>query len=562
MVYRREASTFTDAREYLFKHDILREVTYESVLKRLRRRYHGLVADWLISQVAGRVGEYSGLIAGHLLQAGRMEQAGAYYLQAGQAALASFANSEAERYFRQSLEQSPTEDQKATCLTGLGEALSRQGSRQEAVELLRQGIELYLKKGDSDAAANLYTGISSILWYYDYQKAWETCQEALVRLEGSPESPGMARLLAQSGRTAYFLARPADEVISLCQRAMEMAEVQGAQEAKAEVIITMALRTTEFDKSVHLLQEAIAFSEANRLWGPASRAHINLGVVLIQNFQNLETVYQQHKQALDIYIHIGDIEGLFFELDNLAEIIVEQGHFKSAEDKLTEILRSSTAPQARVDEYLDKIRSELSWWRGEWTRALEYNRFRLGEARETSMYQMIANRNLLIASIYLELNRFKGMANLSEAEAALRENIDIGWFAPESHLLMVVISSRLERFAEAHERLAEVIKELDQPIPKPIEMFRFQAEAELARAEGSWEDAVSKCQALIDILQAGGYWWQVAWRFIDIGDSLIGRDLPGDREEAMKVYRQSLEMFTEMGAPGYIQVLEERLGRM
>jgi hypothetical protein len=39
----------------------------------------------------------------------------------------------------------------------------------------------------------------------------------------------------------------------------------------------------------------------------------------------------------------------------------------------------------------------------------------------------------------------------------------------------------------------------------------------------------------------------------------MGRDLPGDREGAEQVYRQSLEMFTEMGAAGYIQVLEERL---
>ena len=162
MVYRREASAFTDAREYLFKHDILREVTYESVLKRLRRRYHGLVADWLIAQVSGRVGEYSGLIAGHLLQAGRKELAGAYYLQAGQAALESFANAEAEGYFRQALELTLSDNQKAACLAGLGDALYRQGSRQEAVEIYRQSIDLYLKLGDSDNAAYLYARLASM----------------------------------------------------------------------------------------------------------------------------------------------------------------------------------------------------------------------------------------------------------------------------------------------------------------------------------------------------------------------------------------------------------------
>ncbi len=51
-----------------------------------------------------------------------------------------------------------------------------------------------------------------------------------------------------------------------------------------------------------------------------------------------------------------------------------------------------------------------------------------------------------------------------------------------------------------------------------------------------------------------------ARQLIDLGDCLVGRALPGDREQAQGVYQQALEMFTEMGAPGYIQVLEKRLG--
>ena len=42
--------------------------------------------------------------------------------------------------------------------------------------------------------------------------------------------------------------------------------------------------------------------------------------------------------------------------------------------------------------------------------------------------------------------------------------------------------------------------------------------------------------------------------------ALVGRNEPGDLERARETYQQSLDMFTEMGAPGYIKVLEERLG--
>jgi len=58
---------------------------------------------------------------------------------------------------------------------------------------------------------------------------------------------------------------------------------------------------------------------------------------------------------------------------------------------------------------------------------------------------------------------------------------------------------------------------------------------------------------------SGACWYQARYR-ITLGDALCGRNQSGDREQAEVVYRQSLEMFTEMGAPGYIKVLEERLG--
>lgn len=560
MVYRREASAFTDAREYMFKHDILREVTYESVLKKLRRRYHGLVADWLIAQVSGRTGEYSGLIASHLLQAGRKEQASAYFLQAGEAAGESYANAEAVGYFSQALELTLTDNQKATCFQGLGYALYNLGSMQDAVQHLRQGIKLRLKLGDSNGAAYLYASLTSIIWIEDYAKSWDTCQEGLKRLEAAPESPGMAYLLAESCRSAFFFARPADEVSSLCQRAIEMAERQGEPAARAVALITSAIRPDQnFDRAIQLLQEAVEICEANKLWFLAARAHVNFGAVYSYNLGSTETIYQHYMQALDIYLFTGDIEGLFFQLSNLAFNLKEQGRLNIIEEKLKDIFHSSTAPQTRVYTFLDEIRSFVLLPIGEWRQFLEFIRSSLVELRETSRYQLLAEHNIFLAESCLELNRFNGMADLSEAEAALRENIEIGWYPIQSRYLLVIILIRQMCIPEAREQITGIIKDINQPSNKEEEMYKFRAEAELARAEGDWEEAVSKYKTIVDIWQAGGYRWNWARILIDLGDVLISRNLPDDRKQALQAYRQSLEMFTEMGASGYIQVLEERL---
>jgi hypothetical protein len=49
---------------------------------------------------------------------------------------------------------------------------------------------------------------------------------------------------------------------------------------------------------------------------------------------------------------------------------------------------------------------------------------------------------------------------------------------------------------------------------------------------------------------------------IDLGDSYVDRNGPGDLERARETYQQSLDKFTEMGAPGNIKVLEERLANL
>jgi len=48
LVFRRELSAFAGADEYIFKHTMLRDVTYETVLKKQRRIYHAQTAQWLV----------------------------------------------------------------------------------------------------------------------------------------------------------------------------------------------------------------------------------------------------------------------------------------------------------------------------------------------------------------------------------------------------------------------------------------------------------------------------------------------------------------------------------
>ena len=82
-VHPREPSSFATASEYAFKHALLRDVTYETVLLRDRVPLHRAAAQWIETVAGDRVGEFRELIADHYLRADEPARAASELLAAG-----------------------------------------------------------------------------------------------------------------------------------------------------------------------------------------------------------------------------------------------------------------------------------------------------------------------------------------------------------------------------------------------------------------------------------------------------------------------------------------------
>ena len=76
-------------REFEFKHHLLHQVTYDTVLKAAKRDLHKRTADWLVTVTGARVGEHLGLIADHYERAGEAGSAMTYLRRAAEAAYAT-----------------------------------------------------------------------------------------------------------------------------------------------------------------------------------------------------------------------------------------------------------------------------------------------------------------------------------------------------------------------------------------------------------------------------------------------------------------------------------------
>ncbi len=81
--------------KYMFKHALIQDAAYRSLLKRTRQRYHAAVAKLLQDQYSDAAETQPEILAHHFTEAGKVETALHYWLKAGQNALGRSENFEA-----------------------------------------------------------------------------------------------------------------------------------------------------------------------------------------------------------------------------------------------------------------------------------------------------------------------------------------------------------------------------------------------------------------------------------------------------------------------------------
>lgn len=89
---------------FIFKHALIQETAYQSMLKNTRRRYHRKIADVLVKKFSELATAQPEVIAHHYSEAGLSMEAISYWQQAGQHAAERFANKEAIAHFTKGLE--------------------------------------------------------------------------------------------------------------------------------------------------------------------------------------------------------------------------------------------------------------------------------------------------------------------------------------------------------------------------------------------------------------------------------------------------------------------------
>ena len=235
---------------------------------------------------------------------------------------------------------------------------------------------------------------------------------------------------------------------------------------------------------------------------------------------------------------------------------------KTGELQLVEFLRQSSIPETKFNAFLEITRPYRLDASGEWILALEGYREQQKKFQQGGKTFMNRETNLLLAATILELNRFENLVDLSEAETALNEAIEDQWYYYPAPFLLTIVYARQGLLTEARTLLADSMEKYGNLAINLYRILNANALFEIAYTEGNWEKAVEACKTSIEAYKDCAHRWGWARRLIDLGDALARRNESGDLEKSREAYKQSLDMFTEMEATGYIKVLEERLGKI
>jgi len=288
LVRRERRSSVAGESEYAFRHVLLRDVAYGSIPRAARVERHRLAAGWVES--LGRPDDHADLLTHHYLAAIELARsagvdsgafaapAAAALLRAADRSLALNAFGAAARMYEEALALGLGDEDRPRAVFRRGVALNVLGDPAR-VAMFEEARALFEAAGDDDAAAEASAMLAEAFWYSartdEFRAALARAQELV---EGHEAGASVARVRAQTARY-LMLDDEDDEAIRVGHEALEMAEMLGLDELRANILSTIGTAISNSDPGAgdELLREALAIAvPLNSVEGP--RALNNLAV--------------------------------------------------------------------------------------------------------------------------------------------------------------------------------------------------------------------------------------------------------------------------------------------
>jgi predicted ATPase/class 3 adenylate cyclase len=197
---------------YLFKHALVQETAYQSLLKSKRQHYHRQIAEVFETCFPDTAESQPELVAHHYTEAGLGAQAIVYWQRAGEQAVQRSANAEAITHLTKGLDLLPAlpdtperSRQELTLCTALGPALiaTKGNAAPEVEQTYARAVELCRQIGETPQLFPVLFGLRSVyLVRGEVQRAHELGEQLLSLAESAQDSGFLLEARVALGNTS------------------------------------------------------------------------------------------------------------------------------------------------------------------------------------------------------------------------------------------------------------------------------------------------------------------------------------------------------------------------
>ncbi len=443
--------------EYIFRHMLMSEAIYQTMLKRERSLLHGKVGEALENLYPDRIHENIELLARHYSWSPQTERALHYLILAGQKAAQGYVNEQAQEHFKLAFEflskVNHTTEQTLQVNIGLGDLSLLAGEYQPARQYFQSAIDELDQNPypllEKDKSVLLRKIANTLERQGDYDPALTHLEKASQSLEEieNPPITEKAQILNDIG-WIQFRKGDLDAAGDYLFKALTLVENQEQFEITASVYNRLAgvyYQKDQLDQAGLYLRKSLVLRQEIGDIGGVARSFNNLGLMGWKR-GDWNSALENFKRSADLHGTLGDVEGMIEVHINLGLLLLDRGELDEARRNLSQAL--SRARQIGHTYYVGLISldfARLFLASEDWQAALEYSQRSLETFREIGAQDHLVDIYTYNGLAYL------GMGNLEEARQ---------WGEDALGLFRHVSTGRLPGQAEDHGRAMRLLGEV------------------------------------------------------------------------------------------------------
>lgn len=344
----RDYSSFADAHEFMFRQELLQQVTYDSVRQQVRQRAHVRLAQWLIGRSTAHQANYAHLVAQQFAKAGELRRAVKWYGLAARQAQDAYAPELSIQYYEQALallHDDPDDTALQMALyEGFGEVLALQGRTLDAISAYTAVCMAAEKLNDTVVVARAWVALARLQLEQDeYQDALAAAEQAVQIAQQSNDRFVLTEAWLSMGSVYISLGQPAVS-LEWSQQALALGRQYEMRTQQAQALNQMGIA---YGLLYQYQRSETCFTEALTL---VAYDHYTLQARILSNLAEVARRYGDYataagllERALTIARETSARRDIIAYTSNYGGALVYLGKYELAERYLRQIPRITGA---------------------------------------------------------------------------------------------------------------------------------------------------------------------------------------------------------------------------